>query len=195
VTVGTLDRKTAIFLVAGLAAIVVLRFWVYGDSSTGVVAASESIPTAEQRLARVRQLSAMLPGKEAVLKQVAADLAVREKGLLVADTYPQAQAYLLSLIQKVAQSNGFAAPGAESWDVKPLGNDYGEVSVSVAFTCGIEQLVNFLAAIANQPELLATNEISISGGADKKKNLLVRLRLSGVVPKKLLPAKKPGGAL
>jgi len=192
VTVGTLDRKTLTFLVVGLAVIAVLRFGVYGDSNAQSVAPAESIPKAEQRLERVRRLAATLPGKEVVLKQAAAELASREKGLLSAETVPQAQAYLLSLIQKVAQANGFNAPGAESMSAKALGNDYGEVSVSVAFTCGIDQLVNFLASIANQPELLATNEVSISGGADKKKNLLVRLSLSGVVPRKLLPAKKAG---
>jgi hypothetical protein len=193
-TVGTLDRKTLFFLVIGLAVIGVLRFGVYGDREAQVVAPSESIPKAEQRLQRVRQLAAMLPGKETVLRQASAELAAREKGLLTADTVPQAQAQLLSLIQRVAAANGFVAPGAETMGVKPLANDYGEVSVSVAFTCGIEQLVNFLAAIANEPQVLATNEINISGGSDKKKNLQVRLSLSGVVPKKLLPAKKAGGA-
>jgi hypothetical protein len=193
-TVGTLDRKTILFLVVGLAVIGILRFGVYGDRSTEVVAPSESIPKAEQRLQRVRQLAAMLGGKEAVLKQASAELAAREKGLLPGDTVAQAQVWLQSLIQRVAQANGFNAPGLEARNAKPLGNDYGEVSVSVAFTCGIEQLVNFLAAIANQPEVLATNEINISGGSDKKKNLQVRLSLSGVVPKKLLPVKKAGGA-
>jgi hypothetical protein len=194
VNVGTLDRKTGTFLVVGLAAIAILRFGVYGDKGVEVVSTSESIPKTEQRLQHVRQLAAMLPGKEAVLKQASAELAAREKGLINAETYQQAQGQVMSLIQRVAQSNGFSAPGAESMNVKPLANDYGEVSVSVAFTCGIDQLVNFLAGIANQPELLATSEINISGGNDKKKNLLVRLTLSGVVPKKLLPAKKTGGA-
>jgi hypothetical protein len=192
-TVGTLDRKTVLFLVAGLAVIGVLRFGVYGDHGAEVVAPSESIPKAEQRLQRVRQLAAMLPGKEAVLKQATAELAVREKGLITADTVAQAQTQLLTLIQRVAQANGFNAPGEESMDSKPLGRDYGQVSVNVAFACGIDQLVNFLAAIANEPQVLATNEITISGGNDKKKNLQVRLSLSGVVPKKLLPVKKAGG--
>ena len=38
------------------------------------------------------------------------------------------------------------------------------------FGCGIDQLVNFLAALADQPQILATNEIRVTGGADKKKN-------------------------
>jgi Tfp pilus assembly protein PilO len=193
-TVGTFDRKTLAFLVIGLAVIAVLRFGVYGDKDAEVVAPAESIPKAEQRLQRVRQLAAMLPGKEAVLKQASAELAAREKGLLIADTYQQAQAQLLSLIQQVATANGFSAAGAEGLNVKPLAKDYGEVSVSVAFTCGVDQLVNFMAAIANEPQVLSTNEINITGGNDKKKNVQVRLTLSGVVPKTLLPAKKAGGA-
>ncbi len=62
--------------------------------------------------------------------------------------------------------------------------------MTVTFTCGIEQLVNLLAALANQPQILATNEIQVTGGTDKKKNVQVRLSLSGVVPRKLVPEKK-----
>ena len=127
-----------------------------------------------------------------MLKQVSAELAIREHGLLIADTVPQAQAQLVTLIQRVARDSGFSALGVETMNVKPLANDYGEVSVSVAFNCGIDQLVNFLTGLANEPQLLATNEINISGGSDKKKMLQVRLSLSGVVPKKLLPVKKAG---
>jgi hypothetical protein len=191
-TVGTLDRKTILILVSGLVGIAVLRFGVYGERAAPTVDAAESIPQVEQRLDRVRKVAAMLPGKEAVLKQVSAELAIREHGLLIADTVPQAQAQLVTLIQRVARDSGFSALGLETMNAKPLANDYGEVSVSVAFNCGIDQLVNFLTGLANEPQLLATNEINISGGSDKKKMLQVRLSLSGVVPKKLLPVKKAG---
>ena len=78
----------------------------------------------------------------------------------------------------------------EDWRFKPMANDYGEVSVTVGFSCAIEQLVNFLTALANEPELLATNSIQITGGNDKKKNIHVRLSLSGVVPRKLIPERR-----
>jgi hypothetical protein len=191
-TVGTLDRKSLYMLVGGLAVIAILRFGVYGGSDTVTVEAADSIPQAEQRLQKVRQIAAMLPGKEAVLKQATAELATRERGMLIADTVPQAQAQLLNIIQRVAAQNGFSAPGAETMNVKPLANDYGEVSVGVVFNCNIEQLVNFLAAIGNEPQLLATSEINVSGGNDKKKMVQVRLNLSGVVAKKVLPVKKSG---
>ena len=194
-TTGTLDRKTMLMILAAAVLLVlVLRYRVMGDGPAPVVAPAESIPMAEQRLQRVRQLAAMVPGKEAALKEASAELSGREKGLINADTAEQAKAQLLEVIHRVATANGIDARGLEQSSVKQLANDYGEVSVGVTFTCGIEQLVNFLAAVANEPQILATNEINVSGGSDKKKNVLVRLSLSGVVPRKLAPAKKGLGS-
>jgi hypothetical protein len=194
VTLGTLDRRSLFILVGGLAGIAILRFGVYGDHQAAVVGPADSIPTAEKRLRRLRELAATVGGKEAVLKQAAAELESREKGMLKADTVPQAQALLQDVIRSVGAANGIDARGMEDWRFKPMANDYGEVSVTVAFTCGIEQLVNFLTALANEPELLATNSIQITGGADKKKNIQVRLSLSGVVPRKLIPERKGASA-
>ena len=189
-SLGTLDRRTLLMLLGGLAAIAILRFGVYGDRQAAVVASGDSIPLAERRLARMRTVAATVPGKEAVLKQALAELASREKGMLKADTVPQAQAMLQEVIRSVGAANGIDARGMEDWRFRPMANDYAEVSVTVGFTCAIEQLVNFLAALANEPELLATSSIQITGGNDKKKNIQVRLGLSGVVPKKLIPEKK-----
>jgi hypothetical protein len=190
-TVGTLDRRTIAVLIGGLLLIAVLRFGVYGDRPTQVVAPSESIPAAENRLQRLRQIAGTVPGKEAMLKQASAELESREKGILKADTAAQAQAQLLNVIHTLAAANGIDARGAEGFPApKPLAADYGEVSVPVTFTCGIDQFVNFLAALANEPEILATNEIQVTGGNDKNKNLLVRLSLSAVVSRKLVPEKK-----
>jgi hypothetical protein len=44
--------------------------------------------------------------------------------------------------------------------------------------------------LANRPELLATSEIRVAASNPKEKTVLVRLGLSGVVPRKLAPAKK-----
>jgi type II secretory pathway component PulM len=190
-TLGALDRRTVGILVGGVLAVLILRFGVYRDAPPAVVAPEESIPAAEHRLERVRQLAATVSGKQAVLQQAQDELRKRETGILRADTAAQAGAQLLDVIRKAAIANGIDARGAEEVNrVKPLANDYGEVSVTVTFACGIEQLVNFLAALTNEPEILATNEINISGGADRNKIVQVRLSLSGVVPKKLVPEKK-----
>jgi len=192
--IGTLDRKKLGILLVGVALLATRLVTLFRDVPAAVVASAESVPIAERRLERMRQLAATVPGKEAVLQQARAELAVREAGILKADTAAQAGAQLLDVIRKAAMVNGIDARGAEEVNrVKPLANDYGEVSVTVTFNCGIEQLVNFLAALANEPQILATNEINVSGGNDKNKTVQVRLSLSGVVPKKLVPERK--GAL
>ena len=190
-TTGKLDRRTAMMLVGGVAAVLLLKFTVFGERQTEVVAAGESVPQAEARLARLRQIVATVPGKQELLEQAAGELAVREKGLIQADTAPQAQAQLLELIRKLAQAEGIAVRGAEEMRIQPLG-DYGEVMVTVAFGCRIEQLVNLMAALTNEPQLLATNELQVSTGNQKDKTLQVRLRVSGMAPRKLVPEKKGG---
>jgi hypothetical protein len=194
VAIGTLDRKKLGILLVGLALLVIRLVTLFRDTPAAVVASAESVPIAERRLERMRQLAATVPGEEAVLQEARAELAAREAGILKADTAAQAGAQLLDVIRKAAMANGIDARGAEEVNrVKPLADDYGEVSVTVTFTCGIEQLVNLLAGLANEPQILATNEINVSGGTDKNKNVQVRLSLSGVVPKKLVPERK--GAL
>ena len=192
---GTLDRKTAILWISAVAAILILRFFVLADRSPDVVAASESVPMAEKRLERLRQIASTVPGKEALMKQASAELDSREKGMLKAETGAQAQAQLQELLHKVGAANGIDIRGIEEMRSKLLGADYGEASVTVRFTCLIEQLVNLLAALATQPELVSTNQIQITGNADKNKAIQVRLTLSGVVARKLAQEKKTGGSL
>lgn len=191
-TTGSLSRRQVFMLVGSLAAALVLRFGFYGDQTAPVVAASESPAQAEHRLDSLRRIDATVPGKEAVKKQVDAELAAREKGLLQADTEAQARAQLLELTTNIARSNGIETRGMDEFHDKAISPDYGEISVTVSFNCGIEQLVNFMAALSNQPQILATNEIRATGTNDKKKNLQVRLSVSGLVPRKLLPVEKKG---
>ena len=187
-----IDRRLLIIL-ACLAVSVALRYLFFAGDAPKVVAATTSIPLAEKRLQKLRGQAASLPAKEALLKQVNAELATREKGIVQADTAAQAQAHLLDTIHRLAAQNGFDARGADQFtEAKPLGDAYGVVSVTETFTCAIEQLVNFLAMLDDQPEILSTNDIHISGGngMDKQKKIQVRLSLSGVVPRKLVPVKK-----
>ena len=99
---------------------------------------------------QLRQMAATVPGKEAAAEAGSAELDAREKGILKADTAAQAQAQLLERDPALATANGIDARGAEELRSRPLGADYGEVSVTVTFTCGIEQLVNFLAALGER---------------------------------------------
>jgi Tfp pilus assembly protein PilO len=188
---GRIDKRLLIVL-AVMAVSVVLRYALFnGDSGPKVAQAADTIPAAELRLRKVREQAATVDAKEKQLKQVTEELKLREKGLIQADTAAQAQAMLLDTIRRVASANQIDARGADQFtEAKPLGDAYAMVSVSVQFTCGIEQLVNFLALLDSQPEILSTNEIHVTGTRDKNKAIQVRLGLSGVGPRKLLPPKK-----
>jgi len=195
VKVGTLDRKNAILLVGGVSAILLLRFVVMADHTPAPVQASESAPMALRRLNKVREIAATAPAKEELLKQATAELESREKGMLKVDTAAQAYAFLQEKLHRLGEQNGIDIRGMEDPRVRPLGNDYGEAMVFVRFTCRIEQLVNLLAALANEPEILATNQVQVTGTPDKNKTLNVRLGLSGVVAKKIAQEKKGGTGL
>jgi len=188
---GPVDRKSVVVLVVGVGLILAIRFGVYGDRQTSSVTSAETIPQAEQRLKNLRQAAATAPGKEERLRKAAAELAEREKGVLQAPTEAQAQALLLETLNNLARNNGIATQGGEFRD-KPLSRDYGEISATVRFGCDIVQLVNLMAALADYPQIVATNEIRITGGNDKKKNVQVLLTVSSVVARKLLPEKKGG---
>jgi hypothetical protein len=190
-----MNRRWLYFVLAALAALVALKYTFFGDSAAPVVAAREdSVPAAEKRLDNLRKAAATLPGEEELYKKAAAELSRREVGLLKADTDQQAQVALLDLVQNTARVNQVEIRGSQESREKVLNDDYGEVSVTVAFTCGIEQLVNLLAAIGNQPEILGASEIHVSGGSDKNKNVQVRMMVSAAVPRKLLPEKKGAAA-
>jgi len=181
--------KRALALLA--VAVVVMLIWRYAGSGPEVkiAAPAESVPQAERRLTKLRQLAATVQGKEDLLKKVSAELAAREKGIITADTAQQAQAQIQQILRKVGSGQGIEVRGAEFGTVKAMG-DYGEAPVSVSFDCGIEQFVNFLAALTAQPEMLGSSEIRVASANPKDKHISVRLTVSGVVLKKLVPEKK-----
>lgn len=190
---GSLDRRSAIVLGVGVAVILLVRFVFLGDSSgsspAAAVTAADTIPAAEKRLEKVRQVASTVPGKVELVKEARADLAEREKGVLKADTEAQAQAQLLELVQGIARSNGIDARGMQEFRDQPISDDYGEIWTTVSFNCSIDQLVNFLTSLGNQPQILATHDIHINGGSDKKKIIQVRVSVSAIVPRQLLPKK------
>ena len=194
-TTGTLDRRTLLVLAAGVSLVLVLRFVVMTDKRPEVVAAYDSVPLAEKRLAKLREAVATVPGKQKIAKQAASELATREKGMILAETAAQAQAQLLEIIRRAGKDEDIDVRGAEEMKVRPLADDYGEVVVAVSFTCRIEQFVNLMTTLANRPELIATSDIRVALSNPKEKTVQVRLGLSGVVPRKLVPEKKGPGSL
>jgi hypothetical protein len=187
------DQRALVLLGAGLAAAAVLYYGVPRISGTpGLATASVNQDTVEldqQRLARLRQIAATVPAREAVLKQTSSDLADRERGIIQADTAPQAQAALLEIARRIGKDEQIDLRGGDFGAPKAFG-DYGLVYATVTFECHVEQIVNFLADLSREPELVVPSEERIVSGNPKEKTMSVRMVLAGVVAKKLVPEKK-----
>lgn len=184
------DKRALVILGVAAVALIVWNYFLTRESATPVVSAAGSVPAAEKRLARLRQTAALLPAREETLKAVRDQLALREKGLIQADTGPQAQAQLLQILRRLTAAQSIEVRTVEMGQVRPLGDDYGEVSVPVTFECRIEQLLNLLADLTSQSDAVAASEVRIGVASEKEKTITVRLTASGVVPRRLVPEKK-----
>jgi len=188
------EKKALIALGAALAVsavVLVYEFWPAG-SAAPEVASTQSVSQMEQRLAKAREVAATVPAKQEILKQVTADLQTREKSLIRAETAQQAQAQVITILRGLgaAEAPPIEIRATELGAIAPFGDDYGAVNVSIQVECRIEQLLNFLAALAARPELIATRDLRVTAGNPKEKTLSVRLTVAGIVPKTLVPQKK-----
>ncbi len=192
------DRRALVLLAVGLVVAAILYFVYPNNSGTAGVAAPalrggganlDGTALARQRLARLRQIAATVPVREAVLKQTSADLADRERGVIQADTAAQAGAALLEVARRVGKEEQIDLRG-EDFGAPRVFDDYGLVYATITFECHVEQLVNFLADLSREPEIVVPSEERITSGNPKDKTMNVRIVLAGVVARKLVPQKK-----
>ncbi len=187
------ERRAIGLLAVCTAVFTAISFW--PEDGGAVVGPAATVEQLEQRIQKLRRLAAAAPGREAALEQVRAELARREQGMLQAETAAQAQARMLEMVRRLAKDqDGFALRGTEFGAPRPLGDDYGEVTLTVNAECRIEQLITFLVDVANQPELVAVSELQLSQAAEKSKVIPARITLTAVVPRSLAPEKKGGPA-
>jgi hypothetical protein len=178
---------------------VISLIWTYWPASSqpavALAGSADSVAMAEKQLDKLREAAATVPQKQEIFKQISGDLALREKGVLTADTAQQVQAQIVQILRKLAHDEN---PPVEfrSQAIGPVRafGDYGEVFVTVQIDCGIDQLVNILVGLAARPELIASNELRITSSNAKEKTIGVQLVVIGVVPRKLIPGKKGTGA-
>jgi hypothetical protein len=189
------DRRALAWLTVSALLGLVVRFLPSNDGAVVVSATGNPVTQAEARLARLREAAATVPAKEAVYKKVSADLAAREKGIITAETAAQAQAQVIQIIRRLgaAENPPIEIRSTELNPIRPFGDKYGEASVAVQIECRIDQLVNLLAALQSQPELVASSDLRVLSANAKEKTVAVRLTVSGVVPRRLVPERSSGG--
>ena len=189
-TLSSRDKRALMGL--GVVGAVIVAYWLTSSPGDAAPVALPATPEmAEKRLVRARQLAAVAPQRQEALKKISTELGAREKGLLQADTAPQAQAQLLQTVRRLLRNQAppVELKSIEIGQARPLG-DYGEVSIAVTFDCRIEQLVQLLADFTAQPEAIATHELRIGQASAKEKVLPVRLSVTGLVARNLIPQRK-----
>lgn len=184
------DRRALVLLGLSAVAVIAYLYWPDNGNADVVSAGVDSIPQAERRLARMRQLAVVVPVRQEALRTATDELAKREKGLIQADTANQAQARLLEILRRLARAQGAEIRSVELGQPKTFADDYGEVSITVMLNTRIEQIVNLLADLGAQPELIGTSDLQLSGASEKQKITSARLTVAALVPKKLIPEKK-----
>jgi len=189
------DRDKKLLALWAVVVMGAVYFWP-SSTDTDTVGAVQSVELTEKRVARLRRLAAAAPGRQEILRKVSDELVKREKGLIVAETAPQAQAQLLQIVRRVAQAQqpALVFKGTEFASPRPLGQSYGEVVMTVSMDAGIEQVINFLADIGNQVELISVSDLQMTQVTGKQKLVPVRVTFTGIVPRKLAPERKGGQA-
>ena len=172
-TLQSRDKRALVLL--GAASVLMLLYWISGSTpvvnSPKVVASTDTVDHAERRLDFLRRQVSTLNGKQRLLKQASTELADREQGLIAGDTAEQAQAQLLEILKRIGndQTPPLEIRQVELAQPQPYGDAYGMVSVAVNMDCHIEELVNFLASIASQHEIMSTDDVRFGLSRPRKR--------------------------
>ncbi len=187
------DRRALLLLGAALVVFLVLQFGVLPRGGAGPES-STPVGVLEKRLARLQQVERQKPRAAAAAEAASRDLAETEKGLLKAATPAQASAEMQQLLRDLLRGQGMNMQSSEFGAIRPAGEDYAQVPLTVNFNCGIEQWINFMAALRNSPQVLSTLEVHLSSSDLRNKTVQVRMIVAGYIPASLVKAPAVAGA-
>lgn len=183
------DQRALLLLVAALAIAALLQLDLFAPGSSSDTSGS-SIEAAEQRLLLAQVKARQLPMAEAELDAVKRQVDLLEQGLLKSETAALAQAEMQQLVGDLLAAEGISMESSQFGTVQLDGEDYAQVPINVNFQCGIEQLVNLMAAVANAPELLATRRIRVTPENHATKSVRVMMTVAGLLPADRTPELK-----
>jgi type II secretion system (T2SS) protein M len=159
-----LSRRDRIALIVGAAAtalFLVLNFGVL-PASGRFAQSAEAINQKELTLRREQRLLANT-GLEKTQHNAAQDrVKDLEAGLLESPSTSLANAEWQRLIGQLAESKGIVLGSSEFLRVESLSPEYSLVTGRVQFRCRLDQLVDFLVAVAASPKALSVKQMNIS---------------------------------
>jgi len=121
----------------------------------------EAVQEKEVELRRDRRLLAEAELEEAHLTAARERVKALEAGLMEASSPVLADAEWQRLVAQLAESKGIELRSSELLRIQELGSGYSLVTGQVQFRCRLDQLVDFLVALASFPRLLSVTGLSV----------------------------------
>jgi Tfp pilus assembly protein PilO len=175
-----LSRRDRIALGAGVGAATLFILLNYGAFPLleGLGTSAEVIQQKEVEVRRDQRLLAEANLEKTHLSAAQERLKGLEAGLLESSSPSLANAEWQRLVGQLADSKGIEVGSREVLRVQELGAGYSLVTGRVQFRCRLDQLVDFLAALASLPRLLSVRDIDVvSPQGDPKQRLLLQLTI------------------
>jgi hypothetical protein len=191
-----LTRRDRIALGIGMGAaalFLLLNFGVF-PLLEGLGSSPELVQQKEVELRRDQRLLAEAELEKAHLAAAGERLKGLEAGLLESSSPSLANAEWQRLVGQLADSKGIELSSRELLRIQELGAGYSLVTGRVQFRCRLDQLVDFLAALAAFPKLLSVTGLSVlSSQGDPQERLTVQLTI-GAATRTLKQAKDEAAA-
>ncbi len=186
---GQRDRRALALLGAAVAIFLVLQSDFFGPGGGGGAPAigDDRIEALEQRLQLAQVRARQRPLTEAELAAAERRLERLEQRLLTSADAALAQAEMRSLVGALLEAEGIPMQSSTFGTVALERERYAMVPLTVNFSCGIEQVVNLMAAIANAPQLLTTRELRMQPDNADVKSIRVRVTVAGYLPLERTP--------
>ena len=181
------DRKALIALAAVLVLFVILQFDFVLPAPGSTAAGVGTVDAVEQAFRLAQAKARRKPLVDAEAQATAAALAEIEKRLLASENAALAKAEMRQLVEDLLTAEGISMQGSRFGNVVLEGDDYAQVPLIVNFECRIEQFVNWMAAVANAPQLLSTRQIQLAPGNAATKAVRVQVAVSGYLPASRTP--------
>jgi len=158
-----LSRRDRIALGAGVGAAALFLLMNFGvlPLLDRLGASPEAVQQRESELRREKRLLAEEEIEKARLSAARERLKELETGLLESSSPTLANAEWQRLVGQVAESNGIALGSSEFLRTQELGAGYSLVTGRAMFRCRVDQLVDFLVALAAYPRLLSVTGLAV----------------------------------
>jgi hypothetical protein len=157
-------------------------------------ARAQSVQEKEIELRRDKRLLAEEEIEKTSLATAREHLKSLEAGLLEGTTPSLASAEWQQSVGQLAESKGIELGSSELLRTQDLGRGYSLVTGRVQFRCRLDQLVDFMVALAGFPKILSVTGLSVvAAQGDPQGRLIVRLTI-GAAARAMAQAKDASAA-